>query len=174
MTPTQNQETAPAAPTTANAAAPPRASGRRRAFTIFFLVLLLLAVGIFLYWMHARQFESTDDAFVEMHLDPLSARVDGTIVKVYVEDNQSVRAGDPLVDLDPRDLQVAVDQATAALNQARSQVTAQQPNIPITQEQNTANVAGGNADVANAEAAVGAARTRSRCGSRAPHRSRGE
>ena len=116
MSATQNPETAPAAPTTANAAAPPRNVRAPAAHSpIFFLVLLLLAVGIFLYWMHARQFESTDDAFVEMHLAPISARVDGTIVKVYVEDNQFVHAGDPLVDLDPRDLQVAVDQATAAL-----------------------------------------------------------
>jgi membrane fusion protein (multidrug efflux system) len=107
--------------------------------------------------MNARQFESTDDAFVEMHLDPISARVDGTITKVYVEDNQIVHAGDPLVDLDPRDFQVSIDQATAALNQARSQVIAQQPNVPITQAENTANVSSGEAGVANADAGVSAA-----------------
>jgi membrane fusion protein (multidrug efflux system) len=124
---------------------------------IFFLVLLVVGSGLLLYWMHARQFESTDDAFVDMHLDPVSGRVDGTVIKVYVEDNHVVHAGDPLVDLDPRDLQVAVEQAAAALSQARSQVMSQQPNIPITQEENTANVASGGAGVTNAEAAAGAA-----------------
>lgn len=160
MSATQNPEIMPAdSPSPPPTVAPPAAerSGRRRAFTIFFLVLLLAGAGIFFYWLHARQFESTDDAFVEMHLAPIGARVDGTIVKVYVEDNQFVHAGDPLVDLDPRDLQVAVDQATAVLSQARIQVTAQQPNIPITQEENTANVTSGGAGVTDAEAAVGAA-----------------
>jgi membrane fusion protein (multidrug efflux system) len=135
----------------------PRTAGRRRAFLIFFLVLALAGTGVFFYWLHASQFESTDDAYVQMHLDPVSSRVDGTIVKVYVEDNHFVHAGDPLVDLDPRDFQVALDQANAALNQARSQVSAQQPNVPITQAENTANVAGAEASVANAEAAVGVA-----------------
>src|SRR5215471_6124006 len=113
-------------------APPPRTAGRRRAFLIFFLVLALVGAGVFFYWLHASQFESTDDAYVQMHLDPVSSRVDGTIAKVYVEDNQFVHAGDPLVDLDPRDFQVVLDQANAALNQARSQVSAQQPNVPIT------------------------------------------
>jgi membrane fusion protein (multidrug efflux system) len=137
--------------------APSRSAGRGRAFLIFFAVLVLLATGAFLYWMHARQFESTDDAFVEMHLNPVSARVDGTIVKVYVDNNQVVHAGDPLVDLDPRDFEITVDQVTAALNQARSQVTAQLPNVPITQAENTANVSGAEASVLDSEAGVGAA-----------------
>ena len=160
MNPTKNQEALPAdeplRPADPKAPAP-RTAGRRRAFLIFFFILALVGAGVFLYWLHDRQFESTDDAYVQMHLDPVSSRVDGTIVKVYVEDNQFVHAGDPLVDLDPRDFQVALDQASAALNQARSQVSAQQPNIPITQAENTANVAGAEANVANAEAAVGAA-----------------
>ncbi|HUO30128.1 MAG TPA: HlyD family secretion protein [Bryobacteraceae bacterium] len=145
-------------PETVSAKAPsPETAGRSRTFTIFFTVLLLVATGVFLYWLHVRHFESTDDAFVEMHLDPISSRVDGTIVKVYVEDNAFVHAGDPLVDLDPRDFQVAVDQASAALNQARSQVTGQQPNVPITQAQNTANVSSSEASVADARAAESAA-----------------
>ena len=134
----------------------PRTKGRRKAFLIFFLVLLLIGAGVFFYWLNARNYESTDDAFVEMHLDPISPRVDGTIIKVYVEDNQYVRANDPLVDLDPRDFQVAVSQASAALNQARSQVSAQQPNVPIAQAENVANEASAQAGVANAQAAVSA------------------
>ncbi len=131
--------------------------GRRRAFTIFFAVLLVIAAAIFLYWLQARQFEDTDDAEVDAHLNPISARIDGTITRVYVDDNQSVKTGDPLVDLDPRDLQVALDQALAQLSQARSMVIAQQPNVPITQVENTTNISSGEADMANARAALGAA-----------------
>src|SRR5271170_5763920 len=107
----------------------PATRGRGRAFTIFFLVLLIAAgVGIY-FWLDSRQFESTDDAEVEAHLNSISSRVDGSITNVYVDNNQIVKAGDALVDLDPRDFQVAVDQARAQLAQARSQVTAQQPNV---------------------------------------------
>ena len=91
MTPTGNQETAladqpahPAAPKLP-APRPGGSAGRRRTFTIFFVVLLLVAAGVWCIGCNTRQFESTDDAFVEMHLDPISSRVDGTILKVYVE-----------------------------------------------------------------------------------------
>jgi membrane fusion protein, multidrug efflux system len=131
--------------------------GRRRAFLIFFIVLAALGIGGLLWWLHARQFESTDDAQVDAHLNPISARIDGTIIKVYVDDNQVVNAGDPLVDLDPRDFQVALDQALAQLAQARNMVVAQQPNVPITQVESTTNISAGQADVENARAAVAAA-----------------
>lgn len=131
--------------------------GRRRAFTIFFVVLLAIGVAGLAYWLHVRQFESTDDAEVDAHLNPISSRIDGTITKVYVDDNQTVKVGDPLVDLDPRDFQVALDQARAQLAQARNMVVAQRPNVPITQVENVTNISTGEADVANAQAALGAA-----------------
>jgi len=136
---------------------PPVARGRGRAFFIFFLILAIAAgLGIY-YWLQSRQFETTDDAEVEAHLNAVSSRVDGAIIRVYVDDNQIVRAGDPLVDLDPRDFQVAIDQAKAQLAQASSQVTAQRPNVPITQTESSTNITAAEADVANAEAAVGVA-----------------
>jgi membrane fusion protein, multidrug efflux system len=137
--------------------APPATKGRGRAFLIFFLFLAIAAaVGIY-FWLQSREFESTDDAEVEAHLNSISSRVDGAIIHVYVDDNQMVKAGDPLVDLDPRDFQVAVDQAHAQVAQASSQVTAQQPNVPITQIESSTNITGAEADVANAEAVVGVA-----------------
>jgi len=138
-------------------APPPPPRGRNRAFIVFFLFLLIAAgIGIY-YWLQSRQFESTDDAEVEAHLNAISSRVDGAIARVYVDDNQIVKAGDPLVDLDPRDFQVAIDQTRAQLAQARSQVTAQRPNVPITQIESSTNITGAEADVANAEAAIGVA-----------------
>ena len=136
-------------------AAPSR--GRRKAFLIFFAVLLLCALGGLLYWIHIRNFESTDDAQVDAHLNSITARIDGTIIGVYVDDNQVVQVGEPLIDLDPRDYQVTLDQALAQLSQAQSMLVAQQPNIPITQVENTTNIAGGEFEVADAEAALAAA-----------------
>jgi membrane fusion protein, multidrug efflux system len=136
---------------------PPQTKGRRRAFLIFFMVLLVLGAAGFLYWFHQRQFESTDDAQVDAHLNPISARVEGTITRVYVDDNQFVKVGDPLVDLDPSDFKIALAQAMAQLQQARSMVVAEQPNLPITQVENTTNISTGEAEVANAQAALAGA-----------------
>ena len=138
-------------------AAPEPTRGRGRTFTIFFLVLLIAAgVGIY-FWLQSRQFETTDDAEVEAHLNSISSRVDGSITRVYVDNNQIVKAGDPLVDLDPRDFQVTIDQTRAQVTQARSQVSAQQPNVPITEVESSTNITGAEADVANAAAVVGVA-----------------
>ena len=114
-------------------AKPDNTKGRGKAFLIFFIVLLIIGTGGLLYWLHERNFESTDDAQVDAHLNPVSARVDGNIVHVYVDDNQAVQVGQPLVDLDERDFQVSLDQVLAQLSQARSMVIAQRPNVPITQ-----------------------------------------
>jgi membrane fusion protein (multidrug efflux system) len=137
---------------------PPVTRGRGRAFLIFFIILGVIAIGGLLFWLHARQFETTDDAQVDAHLNAISARVDGTIVRVYVEDNQTVKPGDPLVDLDPRDYQIALDQALAQLAQARSMVSAQRPNVPLTKVENAGSISSGEAEVAGAQAALAAAR----------------
>jgi membrane fusion protein (multidrug efflux system) len=139
-------------------AAPPSATrGRGKAFAIFFAVLVVAGIAGTLYWMHARQFEGTDDAQVDGHLNAISSRVEGTITHVYVDDNQVVKAGDPLVDLDPTDYQMALDQAQAQLAQSQSMVSAQQPNIPITQVQNSTNISGSEADLLNAQASLATA-----------------
>lgn len=145
------------APATATAKPPSNTAGRRRAFTIFFLVLLVAAIAGFLYWNHSRLFESTDDAQVDAHLNPVTSRVDGTITAVHVDDNQIVQAGAPLVDLDPRDLQVSLDQAMAELSQAQSMVIAERPNLPITEVTNVTSISGAEADVATAKAALAVA-----------------
>jgi membrane fusion protein, multidrug efflux system len=137
---------------------PSSTRGRGRAFLIFFVILGALAIAGLFFWLHARQFETTDDAQVDAHLNSISSRVEGTIVRVYVEDNQMVKPGDLLVDLDPRDYQVSLDQALAQLSQARSMVFAEQPNVPLTQVENVTNISSGEADVANAQAALAAAR----------------
>lgn len=90
-----------------------------RALMIGTPVALLIGLGT---WLYSRNRVSTDDAQVDGHLVPVSARVYGSVEKVQVEDNQPVKAGDLLVNIDPRDIQAKVDQAKAALLQAQAQV----------------------------------------------------
>src|SRR3984885_12297835 len=137
---------------------PSREKGKRNGMLrIFAAVLVIAAAGGLLYWLHARHYEDTDDAQIDGNLSPIGTRIDGTVIKVYVENNQTVKVGDPLVDLDPRDNQVKADQLQAQLAQARSQLAGERPNIPITEVENSTNILGAKADVASAEAAVAAA-----------------
>jgi membrane fusion protein (multidrug efflux system) len=151
----KNSETASATPD--KTVPPPPTRGRARAFAIFFAVLLVLGIAGFFFWLHSSKFETTDDAQVDAHLNAISSRVEGTVIRVYVEDNQAVKANDPLVDLDPSDFQVALHQAEAQLAQARTMIFAQQPNIPITQVQNTTNISGSEAELANSQASLATA-----------------
>ena len=81
------------------------------------MVVALIALGV---WWHSTFSEDTDDAQVNGHLIQVSARVSGQVLKVDVEENQSVKAGDPIVELDPSDYQVAVENAEAALASAQA------------------------------------------------------
>jgi membrane fusion protein, multidrug efflux system len=95
---------------------------RRRPVRLIFAAALavLLCVGGLRFWHYLRSYESTDDAQVDGYLDPISSRINGTVSAVYVDNNQSVEAGQLLVQLDPRDYQVAVEQAGAQLAQAKA------------------------------------------------------
>jgi membrane fusion protein (multidrug efflux system) len=88
------------------------------------LIVLLAALAVGGGWMyfHYRDRVTTDDAQVDGHLVPVSCKVYGSVEQILVEDNQAVKAGDLLVQLDARDLQSKVDQATAALDMALAQV----------------------------------------------------
>ncbi len=130
----------------------------RRTVIIFCAFLLVAAIGAALYWLHASHFEDTDDAQVDGNLSPIGTRIDGTVIKVYVQNNETVRKGDPLVDLDPRDNQASLSQSEAQVAQARSQLASQSPNVAITQVQNVTNILSAKADVASSEAALAAAR----------------
>jgi len=130
---------------------------RTRMLASFMVVLAIAAIGGLLYWLHVRHYEDTDDAEIDGNLSPIGTRVDGTVVKVYVQNNQMVKVGDPLVELDPRDIQVKLDQAKAQLAQARGQLAGERPNVPITEVENSTEILSAAADVASDEAAVAAA-----------------
>jgi membrane fusion protein, multidrug efflux system len=130
---------------------------RRRALLIFGAVLVVAAIGGLLYWLHARDFQDTDDAQIDGNLSPIGTRIDGNVIKVYVQNNQAVKVGDPLVDLDPRDNEVAFDAAEAQVKQAQSMLLSQRPNVPITQVQNNTNIQSARADVVSSEAGIATA-----------------
>lgn len=120
-------------------------------------VLLVLVVAGVIWWLHARRFESTDDAQVDGHIDTVTARIAGTITGVYAEENQFVKQGEVLVDLDRRDYNAAADLARSQLLLAQAQAKAEQPNVPVTEVTNRTNIASTGMDITKAEAGVAAA-----------------
>jgi membrane fusion protein (multidrug efflux system) len=131
---------------------------RRRPNPLIPLVIVaVVCFGGGRWWLNARNYEDTDDAQVDGHMNPIASRIAGTIQAVHVHDNQHVQAGDPLVDLDPRDYKVALTQAKAGYSQAFASITAERPNLPIAVQGNLTNEATGQALVNSAEAALAAA-----------------
>ena len=135
----------------------PRRRSSPLKWVIILVVLAVLIVGGYFLWQYFSSYESTDDAQVDGHIDAVSSRISGTVTAVYVENNQMVQAGQPLVDLDPRDYQVALEQAKAAVGEAQSQVTVAHPSIPITQTSNQTTISTAQTDIIGAEAGVSSA-----------------
>jgi membrane fusion protein (multidrug efflux system) len=135
---------------------PRRSSKRRRNILILIGVLVVLVVGVLL-WRYFSSYESTDDAQADVHLYPVSARISGYVVKVNVDDNQWVQQGTVLVEIDPKDYEVAVAQARA--NLASAEATAQSLNItvPITSVSTSSQLTATASDIENATAGVAAA-----------------
>ena len=133
-----------------------RASKNRRNVAILIVAVLLVVAGIFL-WRYLSSYESTDDAQVDVHLYPVSARVSGYVVRVNVDDNQWVEKGTVLVEIDPKDYEVAVAQAQA--NLASAVATAQSLNItvPISSVNSSSQLKSTASDIVNTAAGVIAA-----------------
>jgi membrane fusion protein (multidrug efflux system) len=114
-----------------------------RHLTLGAVALATLGAGLYgaYQWHYWDWHVSTDDAFVEAHVSPVSARVRGTVVRVLVRDNEEVRAEAPLVRLDPRDLDVKVEQARAALASAESRLHMATAGVPMVDESTASQVA---------------------------------
>lgn len=113
------------------------------------LALIALIVGLYLYY-HGR--ETTDDAQVDGHLAPISAKISGNVAEVLVDDNQAVKAGQVLVRIDPRDYQAKVSQERAALSMAEAQSQGATVTVPMTRETTSSGQSGAEAQLASAEA----------------------
>jgi membrane fusion protein (multidrug efflux system) len=122
------------------------------------LGILVVALAGFGWWLYARHFEETDDAQIDGDISAVSPRVPGTVTAVHVIDNQEVKQGDLMVELDPTDLEVAVAQARAAVAQAEAAYQSENPTVAITQTSNRASLSAAEDDVQNARAELLAAR----------------
>ena len=127
-----------------DAAATPARSGAKRTILILLGLAALVAAAAWLghWWVVGRFIESTDDAYLQADSVTIAPKVSGYVTDVYVADNQAVKAGDPLVKLDARQYQVALDQAqatvdarTADIEHAQAQIEQQRANVAQAQAQ---------------------------------------
>jgi membrane fusion protein (multidrug efflux system) len=132
--------------------------GRRRlgvaALAVAVAVAAVYAVSLWRYW---QRHVSTDDAFVEARVTPVSAKVRGTVVEVLVQDNQAVAAAAVLARLDARDYEVKVEQARAAVATARSRLRAAASGVPLSDESTRSQVAQATAAVDRARQGIAVA-----------------
>ena len=130
---------------------------KRLQLVIAGLALVIVLVGVVLYWLHSENYENTDDAQIDGHLNPISSNVAGTIKGVYVENNQFVEAGKPLVDLDTRDYEATQAQLQAQYDQGLAELRGEQPNLPMAVVSNRTDAATSHAEVDNSTAALSSA-----------------
>jgi membrane fusion protein, multidrug efflux system len=135
---------------------PRRKTNRRRNIAILVVVLLVLVGGFFL-WRYLSSYESTDDAQADVHLYPVSARVSGYVARVNVDDNQWVEKGTVLVEIDPKDYEVAVAQAQANLSNAEATAQSLNITVPITSVNSSSQLKSTESDIENTKAGVIAA-----------------
>jgi len=128
-----------------------QSSGFRIAIVI--AIIVLLVIGFFAY-RYFTSYESTDDAQVDGHINSVSARVSGHVVKLNVQDNQYVAAGTVLVEIDPADYQLAYNRAKADLADAQAAAQAAGVNVPITSISTSSQVSSTEADVNSARAGI--------------------
>jgi membrane fusion protein (multidrug efflux system) len=130
---------------------------RKRKKIILILLVLVLVVGGSIYWWRSTFWESTDDAQIDGHINPISARVAGHVQRLNFRDYQYVKAGTLLVEIDPADYQVAVEHAKAEYADALASEKAARINVPITSVSTRSVIVSALANVDNARAGVSAA-----------------
>ena len=132
---------------------------RRRSYKrwIFLALFVVLAVAGAFLWHYFSGFESTDDAQVDVHLYPVSARISGYIQKVNVDDNQWVNEGSTLVEIDPKDYEVALARAQATLDTSEAAAKSSNIDVPISSVDTSSQLKYTSSDIKNAEAEIQAA-----------------
>jgi membrane fusion protein (multidrug efflux system) len=135
---------------------PSRTASPRFRIAVVVGLVVLLVLGIFVY-RYVTSYESTDDAQVDGHLNSISARITGHVMKLNVLDNQYVEAGTVLVEIDPADYQTAYERAKADFEDAQATAAAAGVNVPITSVSTTSQVSSAEADVRSARSGIDAA-----------------
>ena len=135
---------------------PPRIQSSGFRIAVIIGVIVLLVVGFFAY-RYFTSYESTDDAQIDSHINSISTRISGHVIKLNIRDNQYVQAGTVLVEIDPNDYQVAYDRAKADFADAQAAALAAGVNIPITSVNTSSQLSASEADVNSARAGIQAA-----------------
>lgn len=148
-------------PETASTTPSSRAGGltRRRPWlrTAGQVLVVVLLAGAMWWWWDRRRYESTDNAQIDGYIYPISARINGQIASVHVQDGQAVTAGTLLVEIDERDYQSALAKAKADYENAEAAAAAAELDVPVSQIGSTSQIRTAQADVGTAEAGVVAA-----------------
>ena len=131
--------------------------GRRKGVLFAVIAGVVIIVAAVAFWLYSRTYESTDDAQVDGHISGITSRIDGVVKAIYVEENQSVQAGQLIAEIDPRDFEVALEQAKAQLLKSQADVRAENPNVPLTQTSSATIISTSQSEVLNAEAALASA-----------------
>jgi len=131
--------------------APSKKSNRR--FIIIGVVALIVVVAV-LFWWRSTFSEDTDDAQVSGHLIQLSSRIQGQVIKINFVENQPVKKGDVLLEIDPRDFQVTVQQDEANLEAAEANYEASKVNVPVTSVTSASNISQYGASVTAADEGI--------------------
>jgi membrane fusion protein (multidrug efflux system) len=124
---------------------------------VVFLVALVAIVLVGWFWWESRQWEDTDDAQIDGHIYPISARVSGQVIKVNYDDGQVVHKGDVLVVIDPTDYTVALERARADYQDSQAQAQAARYGVPVSSVGSFSQIRSASADMASAQAGVAAA-----------------
>jgi membrane fusion protein, multidrug efflux system len=139
----------------------PAAKGSSRGKIVAIAIAALAAASGAVYYVRSLSFEDTDDAQVDGDISAVSPKVSGQLTAVHVVENQRVKAGDLIAEIEPADFEVAVAQARATLAQARAELRAEEPSIAITETSNgtllatsSSDVGSSRADLAGAEATL--------------------
>ncbi len=135
---------------------PPRRSGRRGLFIIASLAAVILIASVVAYYIvFIAPYETTDDAFIAGNVTFVSPRVSGPVVRLFIDDNQRVKAGDPLLEIDDRNYQTQLAEARANLVSAKDRVLQARAQITVDQakaDQQQAAVASAQATADRSEA----------------------
>ena len=142
----ENEKSQPESKVPAPSPEPEAPANAGRKFIVIGVVLLLVVGAVFVYWRSTFT-EDTDDAQVDGNIYQVSSRISGHVIKVYVDDNQTVQTGQLLAEIDPTDYQVALDQAQADLASAQAQYEQASTNVPITSTNVSTNVSTSGSDV---------------------------
>jgi membrane fusion protein (multidrug efflux system) len=116
-------ENSPTPTSNAPPVAHPKNGGRKRAGIILLILIAICVIGGLRWWLWGKSHIRTDNAFVETHIHAVASRVPGMIARVMVQDNQPVKKGDLLVEIDPTDYRLRVEGAAAALSMAGNETS---------------------------------------------------